>query len=51
MTTSGGEGTYDAIAAAVRPRASIGWATRPLLALAVFINYVDRGNPRPRPAR
>jgi MFS family permease len=33
-----------AIAAGVRPRVSIGWAIAPLLALAVFINYVDRGN-------
>ena len=33
-----------AIAAAVRPRVSVGWAIPPLLALAVFINYVDRGN-------
>ena len=33
-----------AIAAGARPRASVGWAIAPLLALAVFINYVDRGN-------
>src|SRR3954466_4717923 len=33
-----------AIAAGVRPRVSVGWAIAPLLALAVFINYVDRGN-------
>lgn len=33
-----------AIAAGERTRATIGWAIAPLLALAVFINYVDRGN-------
>ena len=33
-----------AIAAGARPRVSLGWAVPPLLALAVFINYVDRGN-------
>ena len=33
-----------AITAGARPRVSVGWAIAPLLALAVFINYVDRGN-------
>ena len=33
-----------ATAAVIRPRVSVGWAIAPLLALAVFINYVDRGN-------
>ena len=32
------------VAATGRPRVSVGWAIAPLMALAVFINYVDRGN-------
>lgn len=33
-----------AIAAGARPRVGVGVAIVPLLALAVFVNYVDRGN-------
>ena len=33
-----------AIAAGAKPRVNVGLAVVPLLALAVFVNYVDRGN-------
>src|SRR5678815_2823840 len=43
-TPRGEEIQMTTIAAGARPRVSMAWVIVPLLALAVFINYVDRGN-------